>query len=99
MQSTILAQVLVVGDAFTNESYKTKCSEGIGNDKITMLEARVRVIKGVDLYNLVQAVEICLSSNKVVPKKLHVPEFIKYLETQYHVTHLKSYYNKMEEVM
>jgi len=72
---------------------------GIGNDKITMLEARVRVIKGVDLYNLVQAVDICLASNEVVPKKLHVLEFIKYIETQCPVTHLKFYYNKMEEVM
>jgi len=50
----------------------------------------------VYLYNFVQAVEICLASNKVVPKKLHVPKFIKCIETQCPVTHLKFYCNKME---
>jgi len=29
----------------------------------------------------------------------HVPEFIKYTGTQYLITHLKSYYNKMTEVV
>jgi hypothetical protein len=34
-----------------------------------------------------------------VPKKFCVPEFIKYTGTQCPITHLKSYYNKMEKVV
>jgi hypothetical protein len=35
----------------------------------------------------------------VVPKMFYVPDFIKYTGTQCPVTHLKSYYNKMVEVV
>jgi hypothetical protein len=40
-----------------------------------------------------------LVSNVVVPKKFCVPEFIKYSGTQCPMTHLKSYCNKMAEVV
>jgi hypothetical protein len=62
------------------------------------LEARIRAIERVDLYK-VRAVEMYLVSNMVVPKKFRVPEFIKYIGTQCPITHLKSYYNKMVEVV
>jgi hypothetical protein len=64
-----------------------------------VLEAKIRAIKGVNLYNLVGAVKICLVPNVIVPKKFRVPEFIKYTGTQCPMTHLKSYYNKMTEVV
>jgi len=73
--------------------------EDIDYNKIVTLEVRVRVIKGVDLYDLVQATKMCLVLNMVVPKHFYVPKFIKYTGTQYPVTHLKSYCNKMVEVM
>jgi len=63
------------------------------------LEARIRAIEEVDLYDPVRAAEMCLVPNVVVPKKFRVPEFIKYTETQCPVTHLKSYCNKMAEVV
>jgi hypothetical protein len=63
------------------------------------LEARLRVIEGVDLYDPVRAAEMCLVPNVVVPKKFRVPEFIKYSGTQCPMTHLKSYCNKMAEVV
>jgi hypothetical protein len=66
---------------------------------MTVLEAKIRAIKGVDLYNLVGAVKICMVPNVVVPKKFRVPEFIKYIGTQCPTTYLKSYYNKMIEVV
>jgi len=84
-------------DAFANESHKTKSSDDI--DKMAALEARIRAIEGVDLYDPVQAVEMCLVPNVVVPKKFCVPEFIKYTGTQCPMTHLKSYCNKMAEVI
>jgi len=52
-------------------------------------------LKELDLYDLIQAAKMCLVPNVVVPKKFHVPKFIKYTGTQYPDTHLKSYYNKM----
>jgi hypothetical protein len=45
----------VVIDPFANESHKTKSSNDIDQDKMAALEARIRVIEGVDLYDLVRA--------------------------------------------
>jgi hypothetical protein len=40
-----------------------------------------QAIKKVDLYDLVQAIKICLVPNIVVPKKFYVLEVIKYTVT------------------
>ena len=84
-------------DAFANESHKTKSSDDI--DKMATLEARIRAIEGVDLYDPVRAAGMFLVPNVIVPKKFRVPEFIKYTGTQCPMTHLKSYCNKMAEVV
>jgi hypothetical protein len=42
---------------------------------------------------------MCLVSNVVIPKKFRMIEFIKYIGTQYSITHLKAYYNKIAEVV
>jgi hypothetical protein len=42
---------------------------------------------------------MCLVPNVVIPKKFRVLEFVKYIGTQYPVTHLKAYCNKMVEVV
>jgi len=68
-------------DPFANESHKTKSSNGINQDKMEALEARIRAIEGVDLYDPVQAAEMCLVPNVVLSKKFRVPEFIKYTWT------------------
>jgi len=57
-------------DPFANESHKTKSSNGIDQDKMAALEARIRAIEGVDLYDPVRAAEMCLVSNVVIPKKI-----------------------------
>jgi len=87
----------VVVKVFANESHKKKSSDDIDQDKMAALEARIRAIKGVDLYDPVQAAGICLVLNVVVPKRFCVPEFFKYIRTQCPITHLKSYCNKMTE--
>jgi len=46
-----------------------------------------------------QATEMCLVQNVVMLKKFHVPEFLKYIGTKCPFTHLKSYCNKMSEVV
>jgi hypothetical protein len=98
MHSMPSAPAPAVIDPFANESHKTKSFNGIDQDKMTALEARIRAIEGVDLYDPVRAAEMCLVPNVVVPKKFRVPEFIKYTGTQCPMTHLKSYCNKMAVV-
>lgn len=52
VQPTILALALAVVDAFATKSSKIRYSKDIIEyEKITALEARVRAIKGVDLYD------------------------------------------------
>eukprot|EP00258_Populus_trichocarpa_P031831 XP_024447850.1 uncharacterized protein LOC112325480 [Populus trichocarpa] len=99
VQSTTPAPAPAVMDAFANESHQAKSSDSLDQEKIAALEARIKVIEGVDLYDPVRAAEMCLVPNVVVPKKFRVPEFIKYSGTQCPMTHLKSYCNKMAEVV
>jgi hypothetical protein len=99
MQSTTPAPAPVVVDTFANESHKKRSFDDIDQEKMTTLEARIRVIKRVDLYDPVKAAKICLVPNMVLPKMFRVPGFIKYTETQCLITHLKSYCNKMTEVV
>jgi hypothetical protein len=68
-------------------------------DKWVAWEERFRVVEGFDVYDLVRAAEICLVPNVVVPKEFRVPEFVKYTELECLNTHLRSYYNKMTEVI
>jgi hypothetical protein len=99
VQSATPASAPTVMEASANESHKAKSSDSIDQDKIEALEARIKVIEGVDLYNPIRAAEKCLVPNVVFPKKFCVPEFIKYCGTQCLMTHLTSYYNKMAEVV
>jgi len=99
VQSATPAPAPTVMDAFANESHQAKSSDSLDQEKIAVLEARIKVIEGVDLYDPVRAAEMCLVPNVVVPKKFRVPEFIKYSGTQCPMTHLKSYCNKMAEVV
>lgn len=92
--------VCIVNNTCTgNESHKKKSYEEIYYDKITTLKATVRAIKGVELYDLIQAIKMCQVPNMVTPKTLCVPEFIKYTRTQCSIIHLNSYYNKMAKVV
>jgi len=45
VQSAAPTLALVI-DAFVNESHKTKSSDGIDQDKMAALEARIRAIEG-----------------------------------------------------
>lgn len=53
MQLTVSAPTSAVVDVFVNESHKTKSSEDTDQDKMVALEAKIRVIEGGDLYDLV----------------------------------------------
>ena len=81
MQSATPAPAPTVMDAFANESHLANSSDGLDQEKIVALEARIKVIEGVDLYDPVQVAEMCLVLNVLVPKKFCVPKFIKYSGT------------------
>jgi hypothetical protein len=59
----------------------------------------LRAVKGFDVYYLVITTEICLVPNVMVPMKFRVPELVKYMGLECHNMHLRSYYNKMAEVI
>ena len=51
MQSATPAPSLTVMEASTNESHKAKSSNRIDQAKLEALEARLKAIEGVDLYD------------------------------------------------
>jgi hypothetical protein len=55
VQSTIPTPAPTIIDAFANKSHKQKSSHDIDQDKMAALEARIKAIEGVDLYDPVQA--------------------------------------------
>ena len=62
-------------------------------------EERFRVVEGFDIYDLVRVAEICIVPNVVVPNEFRVPKFVKYTDLKCLNTQLRSYYNKMMEVI
>jgi hypothetical protein len=51
VQATTLTPTPVIVNAFANKSHKTKSSDGIDQDKMATLKARIMAIEGVDLYD------------------------------------------------
>eukprot|EP00258_Populus_trichocarpa_P032865 XP_024448884.1 uncharacterized protein LOC112325938 [Populus trichocarpa] len=71
----------------------------MNNDKISALEERLRAVEGNDWFDPIRASEICLVPNITVPKDFRIPEFIRYAGLECPNTHLRSYCNKMAEVI
>ena len=88
-----------ISSTIEKESQKGKRVKEDGMNKLVALEQRLRALEGIPLYDPIKAVEMCLVPNVVIPKKFRVPEFVKYTGTQCPITHLKSYCNKMAEVV
>jgi hypothetical protein len=47
-------------------------------DKLSILEERLRAIEGNDWFDSMQAAEVCLVPNIMIPKDFKIPDFIKY---------------------
>jgi len=86
-------------DLTMEEFEKDKVLEEDGLKKLAAIEERMRAIKWNNLYDPIKAAEMCLVPNMVIPKKFRVPEFVKYIGTQCPITHLRTYCNKMAEVV
>ncbi|XP_034903465.1 uncharacterized protein [Populus alba] len=92
-------QIPITLDLTNEDPHDFKFSNHEGDDKWTALEERLRAIEGNDLFDPIRAAEVCLVPNIVIPKKFRVPEFVKYTGMECPKTHLRSYYNKMAEVI
>jgi hypothetical protein len=84
----------------TTEGIPDNRSPGLmDQDKLFALEERLRAVEGNDWFDPMRATEVCLVPNIVVPKDFRIPEFIKYIGLECPNTHLRSYCNKMAEVI
>ena len=92
-------QIPITMDLTNEDPQDVRVSDHVGYDKWTALEERLRAVEGNDLFDPIRAAEVCLVPNIVIPKKFRVPEFVKYTGMECPKTHLRSYYNKMAEVI
>ena len=92
-------QIPIKMDLTNEDPHDVGFSNHEGYDKWTVLENRLRVVEGNDLFDPVRADEVCLVPNIVIPKKFRVLEFVKYTGMECPKTRLRSYYNKMAEVI
>jgi hypothetical protein len=63
------------------------------------LEERLRAVEGYNFIDPVIALEVCLVTDIMVPKKFRVSDFVKYTKLECPHTHLWSYYNKITEMI
>jgi hypothetical protein len=68
-------------------------------DKLSALEERLRTVEGNNWFDPMQTAELCLVPNIIVSNKFRIPKFIKYTGLECPNTHLRSYCNKMAEVI
>lgn len=57
-------------DLTNKETHKQRVMEKDNYDKLVALKERMTPIKGVDLYDQVRAMKMCLVPNIIVQKKL-----------------------------
>jgi hypothetical protein len=69
------------------------------HDKWVALEERLRAVEGNNLIHPVIVAKVCLVPNIMMPKEFRVLDFIKYTGQECPYTHLRSYYNKMAEMI
>ncbi|KAA0061241.1 uncharacterized protein E6C27_scaffold455G00760 [Cucumis melo var. makuwa] len=73
-----------------------KISEEQGSRRrLEFLEERLRVIEGADMYGSIDATQLCLISDVVIPPKFKTPDFEKYNGTSCPKSHLVMYCRKM----
>ena len=92
-------QAPTIVDVTADGPSENRSIDFINLDKISTLEKRLRAVEGNNLIHLVIAAEVCLVPNIMVLKEFRVPDFVKYTELEYPNTHLRSYYNKMAEMI
>ena len=64
-------------------------------EKLDILEERLRAIEGTSKYGFMDAAELCLVPDVVIPHKFKIPEFEKFNGSACPMNHLTSYCRKM----
>ena len=63
--------------------------------KLDVLEERLRAIEGTDIYRNIDATQLCLVSDLIIPTKFKVSKFDKYDGSSCRKSHLIMYCRKM----
>ncbi|KAA0054657.1 uncharacterized protein E5676_scaffold3734G00290 [Cucumis melo var. makuwa] len=77
------------------ESCKKILEEQGSRKRLKFLEERLRAIEGADMYGSIDATQLCLISDVVIPPKFKTPDFEKYNGTTCPKSHLIMYCRKM----
>jgi len=93
------SQAPITVDLIADGPPGNRSTDFVNYDKLSALEERLRAIEGNDWFDPMRAAEVCLVPNIIVPKNFRIPEFIKYTGLECPNTHIRSYCNKMAEVI
>jgi hypothetical protein len=93
------SQVPITVDLTANGPPGNRSTDFVNYDNLSALEERSGVVEGNDWFDPMRVAEVCLVPNIIIPKNFRIPEFIKYTGLECPNTHLRSYYNKMAEVI
>ena len=83
----------------TKEPSKNRFTDPTGHDKWVTLEERSRAVEGNNMIHPVITAEFCLVPSIVVPKEFRLPNIVKYTGLECPYAHLRSYDNKMAEMI
>jgi hypothetical protein len=97
--SILPSQAIFTVDLTVDGPPGNRSTDKVSYDRLTALEERLRAVEGNDWFDPMRAVEVCLVPNIIVPKNFRIPEFVKYTGLECPNTHLRSYCNKMAEVI
>jgi len=93
------SQAPITMDLIADGTSGNRSTDFVNYDKLSTLEERLRAVEGNDWFDPIRAAKVCLVQNIIVPKDFRIPEFIKYTGLECPNTHLRSYCNKMAEVI
>ncbi|TYK28913.1 Gag-pro-like protein [Cucumis melo var. makuwa] len=79
----------------TTESGKKISEEQSSRKRLEFLEERLCAIEGADMYGSIDATQLCLISDVVIPPKFKILDFEKYNGTTCPKSHLVMYCRKM----
>jgi len=93
------SQAPITVDLTANGPPGNRSTDFVNYDNLSALEERLRVVEGNDWLDPIRAAEVCLVPNIIIPKNFRILQFIKYTRLECPNTHLRSYCNKMVEVI
>jgi hypothetical protein len=93
------SQAQIIVNPTTKGHSDNRFTNPTSHDKWVALEERLRAVEGNNLIHPVIVAKVCLVPNIMMPKEFRVLDFVKYTGQECPYTHLRSYYNKMAEMI